>query len=405
MENSEKGSKPEFKPNYYKNPNNYPFNCACGKNFSSEKNYRAHKKRIHGEKSNLGPLTSEQKCPLCDFKSNSRPELTKHFQTRHDLPIVQEKHQFESEDQFLTWKNKIESETLSRFVRQRGRTKFETHVTSTYTCHRSGYYTPVGKGIRHLKIQGSAKINGFCPAAISLKIKNDGRCQVLYTPTHIGHINEFRHLTLTSADRESIARKISLKIPFDDILDEVRDSIYDSNVQRIHMLTRQDLYNIEASFNLTSKAVRHKDDALSVDSWVKQMQATDQDCVMLYKPQGVVLEEIPNFKSDDFILMIMTSAQLDILRKYSSDCICIDGTHGLNSYDFELNTLLVIDDIREGFPCAFLISNRSDTQVMQLFFFKIKDRAGIIKPNVFMSDLADTFYNAWALEMGLPEKR
>jgi hypothetical protein len=42
----------------------------------------------------------------------------------------------------------------------------------------------------------------------------------------------------------------------------------------------------------------------------------------------------------------MTEAQCELLRKYGSDCICIDGTHGTNSYDFELITLLVVDDIR-----------------------------------------------------------
>lgn len=38
----------------------------------------------------------------------------------------------------------------------------------------------------------------------------------------------------------------------------------------------------------------------------------------------------------------MTDAQMDMLKKYGSDCVCLDGTHGLNSYDFELNTLDLI---------------------------------------------------------------
>lgn len=116
-------------------------------------------------------------------------------------------------------------------------------------------------------------------------------------------------------------------------------------------------------------------------------------------------EEIPEFKTDDFILIIMTAAQLHILKTYGNDCICLDGTHGLNSYDFELNTLLVLDELREGFPCAFLISNRSDTQVLKFFFSQVKLKSGPIKPKVFMSDLADTFFNAWIAEMGIPEKR
>ena len=63
----------------------------------------------------------------------------------------------------------------------------------------------------------------------------------------------------------------------------------------------------------------------------------------------------------------MNSAQSEILKKYGSDCVCIDGTHGLNSYGFELITLLVLDDMRQGFPCAFLISNRTDENVLSFF--------------------------------------
>ena len=74
----------------------------------------------------------------------------------------------------------------------------------------------------------------------------------------------------------------------------------------------------------------------------------------------------------------------------------MDGTHGLNGYGFELHTLLVLDDIREGYPCAFLISNRSDSRVMNIFFSCVKENIGKkIHPQVFMSDMADAYYNAW----------
>jgi hypothetical protein len=49
---------------------------------------------------------------------------------------------------------------------------------------------------------------------------------------------------------------MALKIPFTQILDEVRDSIHGSELERIHLLTKKDLYNIEKSFNLQSTTVR-----------------------------------------------------------------------------------------------------------------------------------------------------
>lgn len=62
----------------------------------------------------------------------------------------------------------------------------------------------------------------------------------------------------------------------------------------------------------------------------------------------------------------MNEAQKEMLRKYGQDAVCIDGTHGLNKYNFELITLLVLDNLRQGFPCAFLITNRCDQVVLSI---------------------------------------
>lgn len=82
-------------------------------------------------------------------------------------------------------------------------------------------------------------------------------------------------------------------------------------------------------------------------------------------------EKYENLKKDDFVLIIMTDGQKEMLQKFGNDCVCIDGTHGLNSYGFQLITLLVLDDMREGFPTAFVISNRTDEDVLYIVFATI----------------------------------
>lgn len=231
----------------------------------------------------------------------------------------------------------------------------------------------------------------------------DNNIKVNFITSHVGHQNQLGYLTLTLLERKTLASKIVAKIPFDEILNEVRDSISDETLKRIHLLNRQDLYNIEKSFNLTASSVRHQNDAISVEAWINQMH--QEETVLFYKPQGIDLQDQPKLKSEDFVLIIMTPAQQKFLQKYGTDCICLDGTHGLNGYDFELTTLMVLDDLREGFPAAFLISNRCDKDVMLIFFSNILLRVGVIRTNVFMSDLADSYFNAWIEVMGPPEKR
>lgn len=67
----------------------------------------------------------------------------------------------------------------------------------------------------------------------------------------------------------------------------------------------------------------------------------------------------------------------------------------------QLFILLVIDEYGNGVPVSFFFSNKEDTSSMILFFEKVKEAVGLqIKAEVFMSDDAPQFYNAWEQVMG-----
>ncbi|KAH1018967.1 hypothetical protein HUJ05_006637 [Dendroctonus ponderosae] len=125
---------------------------------------------------------------------------------------------------------------------------------------------------------------------------------------------------------------------------------------------KQDLYNIQRSFNLNNFGMRHKNDAISVDAWVNELK--ESESILYYKSQDSS-SDYPGVKDEDFILIIMTPGQKELLLRFGNDCVCMDGTHGLNGYGFELHTLLVLDELREGYPGAFLISNKCDGAIWQ----------------------------------------
>lgn len=329
--------------------------------------------------------------------------LLKHFKIRHDVNIDKKLFQFATIEEFESWKRQEEKQTNELFVIAHGTYKSKTSFKTNYVCHRSGFFKSKGHNIRHLKTQGSKKINGYCPASISLNYSVNGTYEVQYISTHVGHNNELGHLVLSEAERQSLGIKIATKIPFENILDEVRDTI-SGTLERHHLLTKKDLYNIEKSLNLNNEAHRHRNDGISVDAWVKEVDSTG--CVLFYKPQGECCDKYKFLKNDDFALIIMNQGQKEMLQKYGNDCICVDETHGLNMYDFNLNTILILDDMREGFPCSFMVSNRSDEDMMYIFFTSVQNTLGsTLKPKVFMTDMAPVFYNAWVRVMGLPQHR
>ena len=128
----------------------------------------------------------------------------------------------------------------------------------------------------------------------------------------------------------------------------------------------------------------------------------DDNPVPLYKEQGIHMEGVAD---NDFMLVIMSAVQRCMLQKFGSDRICIESTHGMTGYDFELSTLLVIDEYDEGFPVAFFFSSSVDTEHLTIFYECVKTSAGVIKPHSFMSDDAPAFYNAWSRVMGAVENR
>ena len=72
---------------------------------------------------------------------------------------------------------------------------------------------------------------------------------------------------------------------------------------------------------------------------------------------------LPSTCTDDFLLVLQMLFQCDMLKSFSSNAVCIDSTHGTNAYDFNLTSILVIDDYREGLPVGWMISNREDKQM------------------------------------------
>lgn len=87
---------------------------------------------------------------------------------------------------------------------------------------------------------------------------------IITTTAHYGHKISIGHLRLSKEEKVSIAGQLMLGVNFEHILDKIRDSIgTKEKLQRIHLLVKKDLYNIERAFGLRG-CQRHSNDATSV---------------------------------------------------------------------------------------------------------------------------------------------
>ncbi|GFS44540.1 MULE domain-containing protein [Trichonephila inaurata madagascariensis] len=211
-------------------------------------------------------------------------------------------------------------------------------------------------------------------------------------------------MKITKEEKEDIARKLENKIPVEAILDDIRNSM-NLKPERIHLITRQDIKDIKEEYNISSDGVLDSNDVVSVNKWVEGLKNREDSPIVIFKDQNIFDENLyPGMKAEDLLLVIMNASQKDMLKFYGNDTICLDFTHGMNAYRFDLVTLLVLDDKREGFPAAFILSNRQDSTALTLAFAAIKEHT-CISPRVLMTDDSESFFNAWKTVFGVPEKR
>ncbi|XP_074037973.1 uncharacterized protein [Leptinotarsa decemlineata] len=269
-----------------------------------------------------------------------------------------------------------------------------------YKCNRStSYILSDNSDRRHrlLKSQGSCKINSSCTSEIKV-VEENNKILIEWQKVHYGHNLDIQYIRLPKTEKQNIATKITNGVAPQRILESTRDNIGE-HLKRVDLLSTKDLRNIKISYGLELKdGKRDSNDAFSVALWVKECENLKEKPILLYKEQG---KDHSILRKEDFCLIIMNKFQRQMMKQFPST-ITIDSTHGLNDYDFEMTTIMVLDEYHHGFPVAEMFTNRKDTIVQSIFFSVIKDTIGVIHCKFFMSDMAEVFFNAWYGEMGPP---
>lgn len=136
----------------------------------------------------------------------------------------------------------------------------------------------------------------------------------------------------------------------------------------------------------------HKIDEISVEILIKECEQLNYNPIILFKKQGSPHSILD---TEDFMIIIITKGQEEVLTKFSPKLICIDSTHSTNAYDFQLTTIIIHDEFEEGFPVCYCISSKVNEVSMIVLFEEIKKNIGIISTIIFMSDDARVYYNTW----------
>ena len=106
-----------------------------------------------------------------------------------------------------------------------------------------------------------------------------------------------------------------------------------------------------------SKKRAHHNDYLIVEAIVRGYSKKKSNTVLFYKPQDRPCEcgeAGCSLKYEDFILVLSTPWQREVFHKYASKQVLIDSTHGTNGYEFQLTTLMSVDESGVGVRWQFV---------------------------------------------------
>ena len=126
-----------------------------------------------------------------------------------------------------------------------------------------------GKGKRRTKSSGTNKIDKNCTATLKLVTHEDQSVRVFINHTNYGHTKQLQHITLSDRVRKGIASELHHGISKQNILDDIRDGAIGSKLQRIHLIEKKTLCNIDKSFNVNS-IYRSRNDQESVVAWLAE---------------------------------------------------------------------------------------------------------------------------------------
>ena len=225
---------------------------------------------------------------------------------------------------------------------------------------------------------GTCKIDKNCACTIKLIERENGAFVSEIYRNHYGHESEFGHIWLATSTRQQIAAKLQQGISKEKKIDDIREGV-GLEFQREHLVDKRDMFNTEKSFGLDI-IQWHPNDQDNVLSWIQEWEGSDDNpIIVFYKLQGQLKEEVA-LEKNNFVVIMQTEFQKHLMQKLGSKGLCYDTTHGTTGYDFKFNSSLVLDEVEEGVPVAFCLSNRDNFAFMKLFFSKIRDNTDVISP-------------------------
>lgn len=233
-------------------------------------------------------------------------------------------------------------------------------------------------------------------------ILETGHVQVECVCTHYSHQIELQHVWVPKSHKRDTPKRSPTQT-YQQIVNDIQRNAGDV-FSTHHVLSRPEIPDIVDMF-VPSTIQRSSDDQSSLLSWIKQWDMESESSpIVAYRIQGNTCGyDMSELMEDDFIVIIQTELQKEMMQKFGKTCICCDSM--MVGTKFALTTLLVCDEFFECHPVAWCLSRANTEPFMNIFFGSVRNCCGEINPIWFMSPQLDHFHHAWMAVFGSTSRR
>ena len=199
------------------------YECTvCLQKFTRRDNMRRHMLKKHeiiykDNKSHEAHLMCHM--PGCSETFFQKTLFVDHLAQEHGVNFDIEEQTFQTESDFLAWKEQEELQNHVYFSQQSGQTITNKYVCKYFYCQHDGHdnphrkkIEPPRKTIRRNK-KGTVKKGNFCPAKMTVKVdKKNGSTNVCYLKSHNHsvHVSNIIFQPLPPSIKREIVTKVSI---------------------------------------------------------------------------------------------------------------------------------------------------------------------------------------------------
>jgi len=334
--------------------------------------------------SNCSSVKSKTPCLVeeCGLEFYHKTALIDHLKEVHKDEVTLKECQhlkFETIEMFNAWKEQEEEATFSYYFQKKGQANAK--IKHFYCQHDGSGKCHSERKTPRRNTKGRIKVGHFCISKMKVWKNAESVIEVEYYATH-NHVcspEDFHHQPLPpSVDRfinKQLAWGVCPPTVFENVRKEISRNTENVGNFKANIITKKRIR--ERARKRRERLRLHKNDARAVYLLVHQL-IEKEDCILLYKPYGTSvvhgppeIDNLPDSK-DLFMLGIQTKRQRKLMEDLAGKILVVDETHGTNPYNYQLLTVLVVDENRRGWPVGHLIISKSDEYTLQWFFKCLK---------------------------------